>query len=74
MTFLPAEMLLFLIGKIVPVPSIRSCLGRLFTMSSGSRRLKSLAVPCSQMGASVTFGSFQSDGCFTALTGVVLRD
>ena len=59
--------------KMVTMPSMRSCLGRLLPMPSGSMRPNSLAVPHYQMGASVTFRSFCIDGCFPALTGVVLR-
>ena len=71
--FLPAGMLRFLVGKMVPVPFMQSCLGRFFPMPSGSRQPNSLAVPRSQMGAPGPFRSFQSDGYFPALTGVVLR-
>ena len=71
--FLSAGMLCFLMGKMVPVPSMQSCLVRFLPMPSRSRRPNSLAVPRSQMGASGPLGRFHSDGCFPALTGVVIR-
>ena len=73
MNFLPAGILRFLIGKMIPVPSMRSCSGRFLPMPSGSRRPNSLAVLRSQIGVSGPFSSFWSDGCFPAVTGVVLR-
>ena len=69
-TFLPAGMLHFLMGKIVLVPSMRSCSGPFLPITYMSRRPNSLAVPRYQMGASVPFRSFRSDGCFPAVTGV----
>ena len=72
-TFLPAGMLRFLMGKMVPVPSMQSCLVRFLPMPSGSWQKDVLSIPRSQMRASGSFRSFWSDGCFPALTSVVLR-
>ena len=73
MNFLPAGILRFLIGKMIPVPSMRSCSGRFLPMPSGSRRPNSLDVSRYQMGASGPFRSFWSDTFSSALIGVVLR-
>ena len=71
-TFLPVRMLSFLMRKMVTMPSMRSCLGRLLPMPSGSMRPNSLAVPHSQMGESGPFRTFWSDGCLPVLPGVVI--